>query len=213
MTRALRTVAGLLATVVVLAAIVKFQTPRAAEAGGVAGGNGPCPADIDGSGSVDVLDFLQMLGAWGPCSGCPEDIDGDGTVGITDFLQLLADWGACPTALQIQLQTIRTQIELYNEQNPGDPYDAWGAPSCCGGPGLANFWDALVQGDYLPAEPINPLTPNPEFNDPTDVAAAPAPGGAWVWMEASPGDSWTLNLYAVTEDGHLYSDPDTGDPY
>jgi hypothetical protein len=32
-------------------------------------------------------------------------------------------------------------------------------------------------------------------------------------MECSPGDAWTLNLYAVDEDGNLYSDPDTGTPY
>ena len=27
---------------------------------------------------------------------CPADVDGDGTVGITDFLDVLAAWGACP---------------------------------------------------------------------------------------------------------------------
>jgi hypothetical protein len=27
----------------------------------------PCPADINGDGIVDVLDLLELLGAWGPC--------------------------------------------------------------------------------------------------------------------------------------------------
>ena len=29
-------------------------------------------------------------------NACPEDLDGDGTVGIVDFLELLANWGDCP---------------------------------------------------------------------------------------------------------------------
>ena len=55
-----------------------------------------CPADVDGDGDVGILDFLQLLGAWGPCTGCPEDIDGDDEVGILDFLALLEAWGSCP---------------------------------------------------------------------------------------------------------------------
>jgi type II secretory pathway pseudopilin PulG len=115
--------------------------------------------------------------------------------------------------LRSQLQTVRSQIELYNVQNPGDPYDADGAPGGLGGPGLGNFWAALIQGNYLQSEPINPLTPNPAVNDPTAVAAAAAPNGAWVWAESIPGEPWTLSIYAVGEDGNLYGDPDTGQPY
>jgi hypothetical protein len=55
----------------------------------------PCPGDVDGSGTVDVTDFLQLLADWGS-SGGPSDVDGDGTVGVGDFLQLLAEWGPCP---------------------------------------------------------------------------------------------------------------------
>jgi hypothetical protein len=54
-----------------------------------------CPADLDGDGAVGVLDFLQLLAAWGPCADCPEDLDADGDVGILDFLALLAAWGPC----------------------------------------------------------------------------------------------------------------------
>ena len=58
-----RTHAGLLAAVVLLAGVVIVQAtqPRGAPQGD------PCPADVDNSGAVDVVDFLQLLGSWGPC--------------------------------------------------------------------------------------------------------------------------------------------------
>jgi len=112
---------------------------------------------------------------------------------------------AASSNLRSQLQTIRSQIELYNVQNPATPFDA-ATP-------LATFWDDLVHGNYLQSEPTNPLTANPAVNNPSGVAAAPAVGGAWLWMESSPGDTWTLNVYAVDVDGALFSDPDTNNPY
>jgi glucose/arabinose dehydrogenase len=54
-----------------------------------------CPGDFDGSGSVDVFDLLQLLGAWGDCAGCVEDIDGNGAVDVFDLLALLGAWGTC----------------------------------------------------------------------------------------------------------------------
>jgi outer membrane protein assembly factor BamB len=54
-----------------------------------------CPADLDGSGVVDVADLLQMLGAWGACGDCIEDLNGDGAVDVADLLAILAAWGAC----------------------------------------------------------------------------------------------------------------------
>jgi carboxypeptidase D len=55
----------------------------------------PCPADLDGDGLVNVVDFLQLLAAWGNAGG-PEDINGDGTVSVLDLLEMLAAWGPCP---------------------------------------------------------------------------------------------------------------------
>jgi subtilisin family serine protease len=55
----------------------------------------PCPADLNGDGSVAIEDFLELLSSWGPNPGHPADLDGDGSVGITDFLTLLATWGPC----------------------------------------------------------------------------------------------------------------------
>ncbi|MHC4208453.1 MAG: alpha/beta hydrolase family protein [Planctomycetota bacterium] len=54
-----------------------------------------CPWDLDLDGTVGVVDFLQLLSAWGPNPGHPADFDGDGGVGVTDFLALLANWGPC----------------------------------------------------------------------------------------------------------------------
>lgn len=56
----------------------------------------PCPADVDGSGSVDFSDLLAVLAAFGPCAGCPADVDGSGSVDFTDLLTVLADFGPCP---------------------------------------------------------------------------------------------------------------------
>ncbi|MHC4102555.1 MAG: EF-hand domain-containing protein [Planctomycetota bacterium] len=55
-----------------------------------------CPADLDGDGSVGIVDFLWLLAQWGTDPGGPPDFDGDGTVGVSDFLVLLASWGPCP---------------------------------------------------------------------------------------------------------------------
>ncbi len=53
-----------------------------------------CHGDTNGDLTVDILDLLGLLAAWG--SNDPAyDIDGDGTVGITDFLAILAAWGDC----------------------------------------------------------------------------------------------------------------------
>jgi hypothetical protein len=55
------------------------------------------PGDVNGDGTVGVVDFLGLLAAWGPCPGacppsCAADFDGDCAVGVTDLLTLLANW-------------------------------------------------------------------------------------------------------------------------
>ena len=55
------------------------------------------PGDLNGDGTVGVLDLLLLLGSWGLCpdppSDCPADLDHDGAVGVADLLILLAHWG------------------------------------------------------------------------------------------------------------------------
>lgn len=59
-----------------------------------------CPADITGSGSVDVDDLLAVVGAWGSCpppgDKCPADIVKDGAVNVDDLLAVISAWGPCP---------------------------------------------------------------------------------------------------------------------
>ncbi len=55
-----------------------------------------CPADITGDGTIDVLDLLAVLSAWGPCPPiCPADVNSDGVVDVLDLLEVLAAWGQC----------------------------------------------------------------------------------------------------------------------
>lgn len=54
-----------------------------------------CPADLNGSGTVDAADLAVLLGAWGPNPGQPADLDGSGVVDAADLAMLLGAWGAC----------------------------------------------------------------------------------------------------------------------
>jgi hypothetical protein len=59
---------------------------------------GDCPADINGDGVVNNVDFLKLLGRWGECQTgviCIADIDGNCIVDNTDALLLIAAWGEC----------------------------------------------------------------------------------------------------------------------
>jgi len=111
-----------------------------------------------------------------------------------------ASQDAMEASVRTQLSTIRSQIELYNVQNPATPYDADTDDD--------DFWDPLVENDYLMTPPKNPLQ-----NNSTDVDSSPEEGTGWVWMEASAGDPWTLNVYAVDTAGDMFLDPVSGDPW
>lgn len=54
--------------------------------------------DLDGDGAVGVLDLLQLVADWGPCSSlcspiCISDLDGDCTVGVLELMTVLSNWG------------------------------------------------------------------------------------------------------------------------
>jgi len=53
-----------------------------------------CDGDINSDGTVDVIDLLAVIGAWGNTSG-PEDIDEDGVVAVGDLLIVIGSWGSC----------------------------------------------------------------------------------------------------------------------
>jgi hypothetical protein len=62
----------------------------------------PCPGDLapsGGDGAVNVADLLELISAWGLCTGCAEDFvppGGNGTVNVDDLLGVIGAWGACP---------------------------------------------------------------------------------------------------------------------
>ena len=49
-----------------------------------------CPADLNGSGVVDVVDLLLLLGDFGCTANCTADIDGDGITATSDMLAFLS---------------------------------------------------------------------------------------------------------------------------
>lgn len=53
----------------------------------------PCPADLNGDGTVDGADLGILLANWGGAG--QGDIDGSGSVDGADLGQLLANWGPC----------------------------------------------------------------------------------------------------------------------
>ena len=58
----------------------------------------PCPADINGDGSVDVVDLLYFVDAFGSVAGDPNydaacDFNSDGSVDVGDLLILIDYWG------------------------------------------------------------------------------------------------------------------------
>lgn len=55
-----------------------------------------CPADLDGSSTVDAADLAILLGGWGPgCTGCASDLNADAIIDAADLAILLGAWGRC----------------------------------------------------------------------------------------------------------------------
>jgi len=80
------------------------------------------------------------------------------------------------SSVRSQLQTVRSQIELYRNQEGVEP-DLIGSQ-----------WQELIEGDYLSAAPQNPA------NGSTLVAAAVGANVGWVWRDKGNG---TMMLFAT----------------
>ena len=65
-----------------------------------AGDTGPCEGDLNGDGSVNLLDLATLLANYGTAAGATYedgDLDGDGDVELDDLAALLAVYGTvCP---------------------------------------------------------------------------------------------------------------------
>jgi hypothetical protein len=77
-----------------------------------------CPWDLNGDGSVGIVDFLDLLTQWGTDPGGPPDFDGDQNVGIVDLLELFSRWGDCPGLI------------VCGDPDAGNCFDANGTPGC-----------------------------------------------------------------------------------
>jgi hypothetical protein len=58
--------------------------------------NCPCDCALPSDGTVNVVDFLALLGEWGGAGPCDCAGGGDGVVNVVDFLAMLGAWGSCP---------------------------------------------------------------------------------------------------------------------
>lgn len=94
-------------------------------------------------------------------------------------------------SMKSQLQTMRSQIELFRVQDIV-AYTAWDPIAAA----VGAEWTPLISGDYLQSAPRNPI------NNLSTVAAAPALGLGWVWRDKDgAGPSLLFNLYGVDELG------------
>jgi len=56
--------------------------------------DGGCDEDVNGDGSVDVSDILEIIAVWGS-DDSNADVNDDGTVNVSDLLAVVAAWGDC----------------------------------------------------------------------------------------------------------------------
>ena len=87
--------------------------------------------------------------------------------------------------LSSQLQTVRSQIELHDVQNPLTPFDP-----------IVGGWDQLTTGDYLQSNPKNPF-----MNGSILIVAAPGLVEGWVWADPN---TWGDSIYAAVPAGSVY---------
>lgn len=107
--------------------------------------------------------------------------------------------------VQTQLQTIRSQIELYRVKNNGQTPDFLGALSgTFGDPsGATPAAQGLVGPDYMKSPPVNPRTNS------ASIAAAEAAGVGWVWADTNADGINELNAAFFDEVAANDGDPTT----
>jgi hypothetical protein len=108
-------------------------------------GSPKCWSDLNGDGIVDLMDYIQLVAAIGPCVdppvGCFGDIFIDGVVDIRDLAQLVAFWGTEGCFLPPDIAGIQHSIAAV-DNSAGDA--EWG-PGAAGNTHLT--WDLRVVVD------------------------------------------------------------------
>ncbi|MAV51148.1 MAG: hypothetical protein CL829_00115, partial [Crocinitomicaceae bacterium] len=91
-----------------------------------------CPGDLDGSGTVEVADVLNLLSTYGCEQDCGEaDLDGDGAVGSSDVLLVLGYFGQSCEANGPSVWTNPTFEVLFVDNvvyGSGLSHNGWGGP-------------------------------------------------------------------------------------
>ncbi len=106
-----------------------------------------------------------------------------------------ASMEAQEASVHSMLQTIRSQVELYNVQNPTTPFDG-------------TTWTPLVAGDYLQDYPRNPLASNA-----TNIAVAAGAGNGWCFQPNAAADTWSITVRPVDGAGAIMYVDTNGNPY
>jgi hypothetical protein len=110
----------------------------------------PCPWDLNGNGSVDVVDLLQLIASWGPCEACPADFNDDGLVNVVDLLALIANFGPCPgvpCVWDVTGDGIVDQSDLHQVQENFGPCD--GCAEDVNDDGMVNGQDAAAVATHF----------------------------------------------------------------
>ncbi len=110
----------------------------------------PCPWDLDGDGTVNVVDLFLLLGSFGACEGCQADCDGDGFVNVVDLLDLIGNWGPCPgvpCVWDVNDNGVVDQSDLEQVLDNFGPCD--GCPEDVNGDGVVDFEDALAVATHF----------------------------------------------------------------
>jgi hypothetical protein len=109
-----------------------------------------CPWDLDGDGTVTVVDLLLVIASFGPCEGCPADIDGDGFVNVVDLLALIANFGPCPGSLcvwDVNGDGVVDQADVQQVLENVGPCD--GCAEDVNGDGIVNGQDAAAVATHF----------------------------------------------------------------
>jgi general secretion pathway protein G len=103
-------------------------------------------------------------------------------------------------ALQSQMQTISSQVELYRVQNAGQLPDLDANP--VGVSSEENGWGVMVAGEFLKEQPFNGFTNSSSLAIGTEgdqLAAGSRTGGGWIFHDDSTADYGTV--FALGYDG------------
>jgi hypothetical protein len=160
-----------------------------------------CDADVNGDGTVDVGDILEMISAWGTDNPAA-DVNGDGIVDVGDLLVAIDGWGPCegggdPTGACC----FGTECALMTSANcaaAGGAYNgdnsACTADACGGGGGECEAgWTADCQGTCFPDDVYAAWVGDGYCDDgayiPADYGCTECPAGVAIWLNCDAFDN------------------------